>query len=292
MDPDYATAAWNGIKLDIPHDWVVRRIGLRHLVFETRSDAVMEIKWQPIKGKFSAGSHLKRLARGQGGSFKKALRPWPLPDPWRSALQRFDANGFRWQTRDTGGRGVMLFCPICQTASLIQFLRPMDEDERSRASDILSGYSDHRTDDRVLWSLFDIRICLSADFKLQDFGFHPGRYELTFQKGSTSLCVMRWAPAGSLLAHQSLAEFGARTLDRLVDADIMPSEYQDHPAVVWRQGTPKRRFAHRFRSRSLFHQARIWHIRSKNRILGLHLWDTRPLDNHLLDDLCASYEIC
>lgn len=260
----------------------------RYLVFEKGAEPAMEIKWQRVKGKFSAKAHFKRLA-GSVGNGKKAVRLWQPPSSWMSALKGFRVDGFQWQGREDSGRGVILWCPHCRTASLIQFLGDADEDEAGVHSEILASFGDHRDDGRTLWSLFDIRFLISEAFQMRDFAFQPGSYRFVFENGGTSLTLFRWAPAAALLAEQGLIGFAAGALKK-TPRDFNSLHFDGHPAVAWK--SPKGSLWQRFRPRSepRHYAGRVWHVESKNRILGVRVQGKTPLDDNLLGELCSSYE--
>ena len=66
--------AWNGIRFKAPRPWQIGRIGTRHLVLEDAGGPVMEVKWGPVKGKFSHAAHLKRLAASGPGKTEAISR--------------------------------------------------------------------------------------------------------------------------------------------------------------------------------------------------------------------------
>ena len=69
--------AWYGMRFKIPADWQMSQIGIRYLAIEDEFGLVMEIKWAPVKGKFSHSSHLKRLIALQKRQLRNAVRPEP-----------------------------------------------------------------------------------------------------------------------------------------------------------------------------------------------------------------------
>lgn len=288
MGLSFKTAAWNGIFLNIPRSWEAGVVDTHYLVFEKNAKPVMEIKWQRVKGRFSAKSHLKRLA-GLHGRRKKIIRPWQPHASWLDALNGFKVDGFQWQGQDDAGRGVILWCPHCRTASLIQFLGAGNDVEASAKPEILAGFGDHREDDQILWSLFDIRIVIPKSFVMREFAFQPGCYRFTFEKGGISLILFRWAPAAALLTGQRLADFAAGVLKK-DPRDFNEISFNGYPAIAWKSRHGFFRRWHRFRSTPGFFQGRVWHIESHNRILGVHMLAKKPLEDSLLDKICGSYE--
>jgi hypothetical protein len=283
----FKKVAWNGVFLDIPQSWEAGFIGDRYLVFENGAKPVMEIKWQPVKGKFSTKTHFKRLA-GIHGRRKKAVRPWQPPPSWISALTGRHVEGFQWREKNDSGRGVILWCPHCQTASLIQFLGDSGEEGASIQPEILARFGDHRNDRLTAWSLFDIRMMIPEAFQLSDFAFIPGSYRFSFKNGHISLTLWRWAPAAALLADQGLTDFAAVTLNKNTH-DFHDVFFDNHPAVEWKSQMESlwRRLGPRSGPR---HDAGcVWHVESRNRILGVHILGKKPPEDNLLDSLCSSF---
>ena len=73
------TIAWNGIRVSVPSTWELGRIEARHLFFHHRDAPAMEIKWEPVKGRFSHRSHLKKLMARQKRHPGRHLEAWHLP---------------------------------------------------------------------------------------------------------------------------------------------------------------------------------------------------------------------
>ena len=148
--------AWNGIRFVVPAAWEPGRIGPRHLVIESEAGPAMEIKWGPVKGQFSRRAHLRRLSKltlARGA----ALREWTPPEDWKQALSRFECAGFAWEAGGEAAVGVILHCPTCRTASVIQFFQPPGRSGAAgQAVAVLASLRDHRDDGRVAWAVYDI----------------------------------------------------------------------------------------------------------------------------------------
>jgi hypothetical protein len=128
------------------------RIGESHLFAESEAGPVMEIKWGGAR-RFSP-LPARRIARQvtQRRSFSERLkrgvaRHWDRP--------RLPAlNG----TAGQGAIGVLLFCSVCRTASLIQFFhRDGAVNIHEQAAGVLASFRDHREDGRSAWALYDLR---------------------------------------------------------------------------------------------------------------------------------------
>jgi len=284
--------AWNGIRLSIPSTWEIGRIETRHLFFDSPAGPAMEIKWSPVKGRFSHRSHLNQLIAQQKNRPDKNLEEWQLPPTWEKALSSFIAKGFSWQLNTENGRGAILFCPSCKTAIMIQFFNVKDANTDIAILNMLKSLKDHRNDNQTEWAVFNIQALLPGTFKLNSYQFKPGNYQLAFSDKFQSLKLFRWAPASAFIAQSDLSQFAANTLD-LSQASLVTNLTLDHPAVEWQvNNTPGwHHWLFPFKRKPAFHWIRVWHIPDKNRILGIRLDSRKPIDVGMTRDICRNYSV-
>jgi hypothetical protein len=283
--------AWYGVRFKIPPDWQLGQIGIRYLLFEDDNGPAMEIKWTPIKGKFSHQAHLKRLASLQKRQVGKSIKAEPVSAEWETALSHFEASEFSWRSDSTHGRGAVLFCAICHNASLIQFFHKFPTKIDLIATNILNSFRDHRDDGQVLWSAYDIRALIPETYELKHHRFEAGRYKLSFADGGQQVILYRWAPASVLLSKQDLVQFARSVADFRKTEPVAGTmngcdtvEWSASPASDW-----GRRLS-RFKGNASYHWLGLWHLEAKNRILGVHAKGKKPLDTELLDNICNHYE--
>ncbi|MBT8369975.1 MAG: hypothetical protein KJO34_03365 [Deltaproteobacteria bacterium] len=280
--------AWNEIQFKVPESWEIAEIGVRHLIFEDESGPTMEVKWAPVRGKFSHRAHLKRIGAFQPRKVKKTVKEWLLSPQWEEALSGFQTSGFSWHTQTKTGLGIILYCPVCRNAALIQFLQQKDTHCQEIPLRVLQTFQDHRDDDQVAWSVFDIRALMPASFKLVTHRFEPGNFELAFEHRTQNIFLYRWAPASVLLAGQDLMQF-AKSISDFSAGDAVPVDIDSGPAVAL-SSTPRFIWFSRFRAKPSFHWLGLWHLKSKNRILGVKMQGKRAFDTLTLDKICAGYE--
>ena len=251
----------------------------------------MEVKWGPVKGKFSHKAHLKRLAALHAKRVKGSLSEWFLPPHWQAALSKFETSGFLWQGEAAIGRGAILFCPVCRNAALIQFFRYNSAQREKVLSAVLKSYRDHRRDGRILWSIFDIRVTLPQRLKLHGYRFTAGNFELGFIDGKQKIYLHRWAPAAALLSGGDLAGF-TKTIPEFSEGAPQTLTINGCNAVEWRimPESDWRRRISRLKVTPSFYWYRLWHIKEKNRILGIRSESKYPLDSQLLDQISTGYE--
>lgn len=284
--------AWNGIRFLAPDDWNVGKIGNRYLMLEDASEPVLEIKWGQIQGRFSHQKHLRRLAALHGGRLHKTIREVPLPVEWKKPLKNFQTAGFTWSGKTVGGRGVIIYCPVCRTATLIQFYLSGTSPPSAVHRRLLASFRDHRHDERQLWSLYDIRAIVPAKFKLARYQFAPGHFELYFASKNKTILLSRWGLAAILLSDKTLLQF-AEAMDQIPKTKLKP-EITSSPRIV--EGrvsrTPEGWFhlIHRISLKPAYYMFRLWHLEEKNRILAVRTEGRNPIASQFFHDICAGYE--
>ena len=281
--------AWNGIRFVVPAAWEPGRIGPRHLVIESEAGPAMEIKWGPVKGRFSRRSHLRRLSKltlARGA----ALREWSPPQDWKQALTRFECTGFAWEAGGEAAVGAILHCPACRTASVIQFFQSPG---RSRAAGpavaVLRSLQDHRDDGRVAWAVFDILALLPSGLALVRHRFEAGRFFLEFRDRRRSISLFRWAPAAVLLRDRDLSRF-AETAAGFDGMQFRATAVAGEQAVEGRERTAgvARRLAAALGLRPV-RTARIWHVPDRNRILGIVVEGRFAIDPAVMETVRGGY---
>jgi hypothetical protein len=281
--------AWNGIRFQAPAHWDVAGIGPRYLLLASGSVPALEVKWNTVHGHFSPRTQLRRLAAVQGRGVRRQLKPKPLPRQWEALLKKYDSLGFAWQAAAAAGRGVLLFCRQCRTATLIQFVRnPRDEDSPVEQK-ILASFADHDERAARTWCVFDIRAEIPAAFHLKAYRFEAGEYELTFARRRETLSLYRWSPAAVILSTRSLATFAR---DRLGLCDMQFSIDAPHRAegVVHPEGFRLGRLLRGLNRQAPHRRLRLWHENAKNRILAVMAASHRPMDGQLFNMVCSGYE--
>lgn len=284
--------AWNGMRLMVPADWQIARLGLSHVVLERDGQPVLEIKWGRPRGAFSAQRHLRRLARQNGLSPGKELVPETSRPGWQEALYGYQVSGFSWQKQGMNGRGVIVHCPVCRTVTLIQFLFAGAFPADRLVARILSSFRDHSQDQRRLWAIYDIQALLPESFCLVRHQVLPGAFNLDFSgPQAVRLSLYRFAPASVLLAQTTLAEFARNRLALGPDPEPVTCRAKDDcldfslpvQAGLWQRIKGWQGGA------SAECRARVWHVPQHNRLLAVRLEAGKDRLNDLMERICAAY---
>lgn len=284
--------AWNGIRFLAPDDWQPAKIGPRYLVFEDERGPALEVKWNRVRGTFAPEDYLRRLAARQGKGLAKPVSERALPAAWSQALGDHEVTCFSWHGGTVGGTGVIVYCPTCRNATLIQFYHTNFRRRQAVPQRLLTSFRDHRGDQKVRWAVFDIRATMPDHFSLVRHRFEPGEFELSFVSRRQKIGLYRWGPASILLSRRDLAEFAA-TRFSLAREDSHLRIQPDGKAVEWKRTPPCAGWAKwwaRLRFKPSVKRLRLWHLEKHNRILGVAAETDSPSNAAIFDSICAEYE--
>ena len=293
----WQTVAWNGISMRVPSQWEVSSLTKSYLQLDDGIGPVLELKWQQVKGVFSHQNHLKKLARHSRSVPELNFQQTSLPEEWRQALRHFDTQYFEWQGGEVNGRGVVLYCPASKQASLLQFYQQQGFKGSEVQLGVLDSFRDQCGQDMVRWSLFGLSALMPKSFELIRYRFEPGRYQLEFKGHQERLELNRWGPADLLMKKSDLRhwfEKRCKELDWCRSAGILESNYDGRPALYGKSrgsnSLPVRLWARISRKLPQV-WLRIWHLSSRNQILGVAARGLKPLDEYLLEEICRNYDM-
>jgi hypothetical protein len=293
----WQTVAWNGISMRVPSQWEVSSLTKSYLQLDDGIGPVFELKWQQVRGVFSHQEHLKKLARHSRSVPELHFQQNFLPDEWRQALRHFETQYFEWQGGEINGKGVVLYCPASKQASLLQFYQQRGLKDSEVHLGVLDSFRDQCEQDMVRWSLFGLNALMPKSFELIRYRFEPGRYQLEFNGHQKRVELNRWGPADLLLKKSDLRhwfEKRCKELDWCRSADILESNYDGRPALYGKSrgsnSVPVRLWARISRKLPQV-WLRIWHLSSRNQILGVVARGLKPLDDYLLEEICRNYDM-
>ena len=289
--PNWRQIAWNGISFDCPPDWEIGKIGRRYLMLETGSGPVLEVKWNKVKGRFSHKSQLKRLSAIHARRLRRTFRLEPLPERWKNALADYDTTGFSWQSNTIAGKGALVHCPECKTATLIQFFNRGSGHVGSTVRRLLNSFRDHFKNDVIPLVVFDIYARVPHWFNLDKFRFNAGEYEVAFSTKKQRLTLFRWSPAAVLLREHTLDEIARVRFDpagkhclAVVSTGNSIANGSIAPATIWSW------LKARLQRQPPYIKIRLWHEEDKNRILCVRVVGKQPVEQEAFDRMCSNYE--
>lgn len=241
----------------------------------------MAIKWQQIKGSFSAQRVLRRLHRSQPES---SLTEWKLPPPLVRALAPCRHHGFQWQNNPQI-KGLLLYFEAMHRALLLRFER-YDEHELADYLHVLQSMHWAASDTAIPWAVFDIQASLPAEAALQHHEFYPGKFTITFTLAGRRLVLLRFKPAAALLNGTSLTEFGRRIVDQAlpVAASAASTVRLSYRAKGWQ------RLLSTLQKKAACIDLYLTHHQQENMILGVLIEGKKPLPPEQTAAITAQYQ--
>ena len=280
--------AWAGLRFCLPSGWETGQLEKDHGWLESDFKPVMEFKTAPVRGRFSFRRHLKQLEKASS----LQLRRIDMPAPWRSHLSGYHARAFTWQGPRLGGDGLLIYCPACRRATLLQFYRNGGA-VADAVVPVLASFRDHGTAPRPSVAVYDFQATVPAALALKRFRFDSGRFELVFGDRRRQLTLWRWSPADAALRRydDSLPDF-ARRNGLPAEADLAAPSRTMHQGMEWcwpLRPSWRDRMPLRLRRRLPPSAFRIWHRPAVNRILAVRA--DGQMDYDSFAEICRDYEI-
>ena len=287
--------AWNGISFYKPSSWEIARIGKRYLMLGTHRYPQMELTWDTgnIRSSFP-----KDIQKVQNRIFKHhlaAAETWKPYADWTTALIDYKVSGFCWKQSKSVCYGVIVYCPACNSISLIQFF--VNNEDFSTFLDttthVLSSFADHATGSDRSWVVYDMRISLPRLFQIKSYDFHPGSIKLVYGFQGMQITFYRWSPASVLLTGRKLSQLGELLdLNMVLDRNIQIT--QKHDRIEWECMPPSplwKRLTAVIAGRHFHRRVLIRHDPVNNRVLAITAECRQVMDSGLLDRIFSSYGI-
>jgi len=288
---------WNGVRLNVPAHWEVSQLGAFHLQLDDGSGPTLELKWRRLSHQVSPERHVKRLSRRFRHAGAVEFRERAVPEEWRAALNRFAAEAFTWSEAQIRGEGVLLSCPTCGTATLLQFSYRLESPSPRLVEKVLRSFRDHSGNGMVTWRLFGLHAQIPEDLRLEGHRFSPGHYELRFTRGRERLKLSRWAPADVILRGRDLRCWFLATREEGRSGsriNLRGVEYRGRVALEGesRPGSGARsRLSAPFSRGNRYRRLRIWHTGHDNQIMSVEMGGPRWPDEVLFEKICGGYEV-
>ena len=270
--------------MTLPADWQPTLIYDSYLLFEQNGRPAFEIKWKTIRGQFSPKRILRKLHRALKPA-GTSVEPWPLPEQIPALQPDLSMMGFQWQGSKQGCRGLLLYCPHCERVTLLQVYGS----GQARIADlesIMASFSDHSDSDDQCWSMYGLKARLPVQAKLLRHEFLIGRFELSFTLQGRTMTLYRFKPAATILANQSLHDFGAPL------AAPAPCIEKEPDQVTWEQelrGLSK--LLALLKRKPACTRLHLWHLQEKNAILGIKVTGKRSLARELVNKVTENFNV-
>jgi len=263
--------AWNGIQVILPRSWQPAVIDPFHLLFEDDSGPTIEIRWSRLKQNRDVPSTIYRKLQQTAKSYKCKIQEKSIPNAWKKVLGGYEIKGFRWHSKESSAKGLVLHCSICRTVTLLQFYQSRNRVDDKLIEQILSTFCDHQDNNTTHWAMYDIKADLPSRFELIKHHFSAGAFQLDFKAKDTKVSLYRFAPASILLSDISLYKFALLRWpvyrSQSVVKDISTINGLEYQTCLETNFYTK--IALRLLCRRKEAWLRIWHMKGPNRILAL-----------------------
>jgi len=285
--------AWNGKSFLKPSAWEIASIGKHYLLLGTHRNPQMELTWNIGQKRLPRREDIHKIQTRIFKNHLTAADAWNPYTEWMNALTAYEVSGFFWKQSEAAGYGVILFCPACNSVTLIQFFE--NNEERSPFLDttthVLSSFKDHAENSDRLWAVYDIRLTLPQTFSIKTYQFYPGLIKLVFFSHGLQIAFYRWSPASVLLSSRKLIQF-FDLLDIALDRAFLITETNDR--IEWECVPPSKpwnRLLAMISGKPVHRRVLIRHDPMTNRILAITAESRQSMDSSLLDRIFSSYDI-
>ncbi|MCP4115890.1 MAG: hypothetical protein GY737_10880 [Desulfobacteraceae bacterium] len=260
----FKTIAWNGISLEVPGEWDLGAMGRNHLLFGENREPRLEVTWTEVLVWGSLEKQMKRFTVRVRKRLGITVSPLPVLFNQVNPDAPVTLAGFSWKSAASRGRGGLVLCHRCRRIVMFRFFDHYENLSDSLMKTIVGSYEDGCFRDRCSWQLFGLNLSTPDGFRLCRYSFRPGAFFMEFKAQGQGMTVYSWGPASFLLQGGGLEGFARQRAD-LPDKIPVSGEGETGPFLVWEW----QRFPWAFGLLQSYQGFRIWHHRTKNRILGL-----------------------
>jgi hypothetical protein len=260
--------AWNHICVTLPRNWEVDSLDNDHVLIGDRQQPKIELKWTESPKRFTLEKFLKKFIAQVQRQLDIHIHEHPSPDHFSHPNPHLNFFFFSWNGHGEKGVGTLIFCQHCKRLTLFRFFKINHIDPLCRQ--VLLSFSDHPEKDQARWSVFGFDALAPAAFKLKDYSFKPGAFQIELVQKKTRLIYYSWGPAAFLLEKSDLGQFARQRLPQ-ISGLATTGKCAAGNYLQWEFEQNRFKNAHlipvlkRF---SLFSLFRLCHDTKKNRLLG------------------------
>ena len=283
--PKIKQIGWNGISCLLPECWNVIVKGNAHLIIEQNLHPLLEFRWHNGFRSSPKPSHSARILsrlREETGKTPEVVNPPPFLHGLSSGYE-VDAFGLE---QHVSPAGAIITCRKCSTPILFQFFN-IPTSSFALLSSFFSTFSCCRQEKgNNSWAIEDLRFKIPCPFALDTFSFSLGLARLSFKTSAASLKLIRLSSASNHIRQHSLQQLFAnfhgagsghaaiRDESTLI-LDVPPSLGDYLLKTVTRK--------------KIYRWAKFFYCSENDKILGIHLESSRPLDREQIGFIEKNY---
>lgn len=317
---------WQGLTITLPENWNLAQFGGTHFKGQVRIDDEdgprLELSWEQVSKGIDIEKSVAKFLRVLERNAKKRRVRFVAEEKARilskSRTRKAQLANFGWTgERDEiagQGWGMAWQCAECGRVVVAHLIgRGAERPERVRelATTLLESLECHGQGGWETWSVFDLRLEIPLEFKLERARLVTGKLELDWIRPRTPgvlawtqrderLALSRFALASTILQDEKIEEWATRVVKPL---DKKRSYGKFAPTeIVGKNGALARGALKDFRRRyTVFAldwvlrrarqhtELRVWHDEDSNKLFALRS-EISPLNAHIIDDVLDSLQ--
>jgi len=284
MDKSHQLVSWNRVSLQIPSSWQTLVSGSCHIIFENDFEALLEIRWQQAAAKdfqHLSDKALQQLQKITGKKLNKAK----LSQPHKNLFRNFSAAPFSY---DKGGPSIIfLYCHACSIFLMLKiYSQKNGHDPLAEIEKLQVSKADKST---FLWAIQDFRISIPAGLDYSGHSMQAGLTSLHFSRKKVNLHICRLAPASVRLAKNTQLQI----LSSLTGIEDIQQDSIASGNEVFFERSPNiaRQVQLRLQRKKPFILAVLQHKPEHDRLLGVIMESTHPINHDEFNMIFKSYEI-
>jgi len=276
---------WNGIQFSLPEQWDVIVKGNCHLIVEQELQPLLEFRWQNRprhSSKKNGAEHIFSQLRRETGEKPQII---DLPPFLQALAPHFRVSTFTFGDHSEA-QGAVITCLKSGTLILLQFfdITPASAERLLFFFKTLSCCT--KDEQNMSWSIDGLTFLLPPKFTLENYSFSLDLTQFHFTSRFTALWFCRLAAASKHLERYTLkrlfASFSGAEPERCTVIDDDTIVFNSSPSIGDRLLCAiKRKKIHQWGT--------FCHHAEQDKILGLHVTSSQPLDRDQLTLLEKNY---
>ncbi len=283
--PKTRPIGWNGISCLLPECWNVIVKGNTHLIIEQNLQPLLEFRWHSdsrSSPKPSRSARILSRISEETGKTPELLNPPPFLD---GLARAYEVHAFRLD-QHASPAGAIITCRKCSTPILFQFFNTSTS-SWDRFSSFFSTFSCCQAElGDTGWAIEDLRFKIPGTYALDTYSFSLGLARLSFKTSAASLKLIRLSSASMHIRQHSLQQLfanfhgtGGEHATRLDDSTLILDVSPSLRDYLLRTVTRKK----------IYRWAKFLYCTEKDKILGIRLESSRPLDREQIGYIDNNY---
>ncbi len=276
---------WNGIHFHLPQDWDVTVKGNCHLIIEQALQPFLEFRWQKKGHHPSKKSHAEFILSQLHKETKKRPQIIESPQFLQPLPPHFEVSAFSLDGL-ADPSGAVITCRNSGTLILFQFFNITPSSAKSLLCFFKTFNCCMEDEQNSSWSIDDLTFLLPQHFTLDRYSFSLGLTQFHFKSRGSDLKLCRLATASKHLERSTFknlfAHFNGGDPENCTVIDnntlVMNSSPSLGDRLLWA-----------IKRKKIHHWGKFCYFTDQDKILGLYLASSQPLDRDQVTLLDRNY---